>query len=131
MSKSYGNFIALSDPPEAVKKKVNSMITDAKKIKKGDPGRPEVCNVFTYQGLFNQSAPLENIAGDCRSGKLGCTECKKILDELLSGFLEEKIQKKRREYSVEKVEEILKAGAVRAREFACQTMREVKKIVSL
>ena len=75
MSKSAGNTILLSDSPEEIKKKVRTAVTDPQKLRKGDPGRPEVCLIFTYHTKFNvPEVPV--IDRDCRSGALGCVDCK-------------------------------------------------------
>jgi tryptophanyl-tRNA synthetase len=87
MSKSLGNTVLLSDTPEDIQKKIMRAITDPQKIRKGDPGRPEVCNIFTYHKKFNQGQVPEIEAG-CRSGKLGCVEDKKNLAEKLANYLE-------------------------------------------
>ena len=70
MSKSVGNTILLSDPPEAIAQKMRGAVTDVQKVRKNDPGRPEVCLVFTYHQKFNPGETAEIEAG-CRSGALG------------------------------------------------------------
>jgi len=78
MSKSYGNTIALSDSPDTIRKKVSSMITDPARIRKDDPGHPEVCTVFSFHKVFNENEVPE-IEQHCRGGKIGCVQCKKNL----------------------------------------------------
>ena len=75
MSKSLGNTILLSDSPEEIQRKMRSAVTDPKKVRKNDPGRPEICLVFTYHQKFNRDE-TPAIERDCRSGALGCVECK-------------------------------------------------------
>ena len=70
MSKSYGNTIALSDSPDTIRKKVSSMITDPARIRKDDPGHPEVCTVFSFHKVFNENEVPE-IEQHCRGGKIG------------------------------------------------------------
>ena len=77
MSKSYNNTIALSDSPEVVRKKIMSMVTDPERIRKTDPGHPEVCSVFSIM-LFSEGQITE-IEQDCRKGEIGCVACKKKL----------------------------------------------------
>jgi len=132
MSKSYNNYIALSDTPAAVKSKVMSMITDPQKIKMGDPGRPDVCNVYSYHKMFsNQSGEVKGMFDKCAKGTLGCVECKKILAQALVEFLKVRVQENRKKYTLEKAEEILNEGAKRAREAAGETMREVRDLMGL
>lgn len=133
MSKSYGNFIALSDPSDVVRKKVSSMITDTTKIKKDDPGDPvkHGCNVYAYHKTFGAGAAVSGALKDleerCKKGDLGCVECKKLLADGLVRFLEEKIQKNRDRYTREDARDILAQGAHQAHEIAAETMREVKE----
>ncbi|MBF0386636.1 MAG: tryptophan--tRNA ligase [Candidatus Omnitrophica bacterium] len=129
MSKSYGNTINLSDSPEEITTKVKGMITDAKRLRLKDPGHPEECNVFSYYKAF---APgQEKAAGEWCAGALkGCTDCKKSLADILIEYLrpvrEERLKlEKDRAY----IDEVLKQGAVRAREVAVKTMAEVRKAV--
>jgi len=132
MSKSYGNYIALSDGPDVIRKKVTSMITDPAKIKLGDAGHPDICNVYTYHKIFSkESKAVENIYNECTSGKLGCVQCKKMLADILAEFLKKNIQDKRKECTKEKVEKILQDGASQAKEVAAVTIREVKKLAGL
>ena len=76
MSKSAGNTILLSDPPEEIGRKMRTAVTDVLKVRRNDPGRPEVCLVYTYHQKFNPTE-TEQIAADCRSGALGCVDCKR------------------------------------------------------
>ncbi len=82
MSKSLKNTISLSDSPKTIEEKVKSMITDTQKIRLSDLGHPDICTVFTYQKIFNQNK-YKDIFKGCKSGKLGCVECKKILAQVL------------------------------------------------
>ncbi|MFH1996183.1 MAG: tryptophan--tRNA ligase [Candidatus Omnitrophota bacterium] len=138
MSKSYGNYIALSDTSDAVRKKVMSMITDPEKIRRNDPGDPEKrkCNVYAYHKIFSFEAAdrkkkISAIESDCKNGTLGCVDCKKQLAEYIVRYLDETIQKKRSGLTAKKVEEILADGAVRAKKIACETMKEVKEVLGL
>ncbi len=134
MSKSYNNYIALSDSEKQIKKKVISMITDPKKIKKTDPGNPDICNVFSYHSIFskdsNISVSIESIYEDCRKGNLGCVECKQMLASVLIESLR-KIQEKRARYNKESVLGILKQGAKRAKGIASSTLKETKELRGL
>ena len=126
MSKSIGNTILLSDPPDAIQQKMRGAVTDVQKVRKNDPGRPEVCLVFTYHQKYNAGETAEIDAG-CRSGALGCVDCKKRacakITDALAPFRE-----KRAYFDVHpgEVEEILKDGESRARVRAAATMADVR-----
>ncbi|MBD3217413.1 MAG: tryptophan--tRNA ligase, partial [candidate division Zixibacteria bacterium] len=87
MSKSYGNHICLADTPEETAKKISQMFTDPEKLRKGDPGRPEVCPVFTLHQIYSSKEEAEKIDKDCRSGALGCVADKKHLAENINNAL--------------------------------------------
>lgn len=78
MSKSYNNTIELRDSSETVLAKINSMITDPQRVKRYDPGNPEVCNVYNYHKIFSL-IQLEEIYNSCKTASIGCKDCKKIL----------------------------------------------------
>lgn len=129
MSKSYQNAIYLSDESSVVKKKVQSMITDPKRIHTTDPGHPEVCNVHHYYEVFAPEMK-KDIDDRCRRAQIGCTECKQKLSQILSERLKP-VQEKRLEllHHKNKLKEILDDGAKRARKVASETLREVRKSV--
>ena len=130
MSKSYGNFIALADPPEVIRKKVQGMITDTRRIRLSDPGHPEDCNVFSYHRLFNRDQ-LSEVEDWCRNARQGCTDCKKCLAEVLVKYLEPLREK--REYWLEgdRIDEVLEDGASRARAAASATLDRVYEVMGL
>lgn len=131
MSKSVGNTINLSDPPEEISKKIMSTITDPKKIHIDDPGRPEICTVFTYHQKFNPEE-TDQIERDCRAGKLGCVADKKCLAEKVSHFLQPfRERRSQLEASIEQVDEILKDGAQKARAIAQDTMTQVREAMHI
>jgi len=125
MSKSLGNTILLSDSPEDIGKKVMRAITDPEKIRKGDPGRPEVCNVYTYHRKFNPEE-IPEVSRDCKSGALGCVDCKRNLAGKIAEYFAE-FREKREYYEthVDEVKEIIANGDKIAGEVAEQTMKEV------
>jgi tryptophanyl-tRNA synthetase len=126
MSKSVGNTILLSDPPEAIAQKMRGAVTDVQKVRKNDPGRPEVCLVFTYHQKFNPGETAEIEAG-CRSGVLGCVDCKKRACAKITDALTQ-FREKRAYFDAHpgEVEDILKDGESRARVRAVETMGEVR-----
>jgi tryptophanyl-tRNA synthetase len=131
MSKSLNNSIFLSDSEGDVVKKMKKAITDPKKIRKGDPGRPDICLVFTYHKKFNPAEEKE-IRSGCESGKLGCVECKlkcaARINEFLIPFRE---RRARLEQNPDEVKAILESGEERARTKASDTMRQVHEAMKM
>ena len=125
MSKSLGNTIYISDTPDDIKKKLRGAVTDPQKVRKGDPGRPDVCLVFTYHKKFSPDLVPE-IQTNCTSGALGCVDCKQKctvnMIELLTPIHE---KRHHLEANPNIVLDILTDGNKRAREVAAQTMDEV------
>ena len=130
MSKSYGNFIALSDTPETIEKKVSQMITDPERIHIKDKGHPSICTVFNYLTNFGESAVSAQTKSLCESASIGCTACKKNLAKILIDYLAP-IREKRALLTDPKIKEILREGAKEAIDLASRTMDEVKSIVGL
>jgi len=131
MSKSAGNTILLSDPPEEIKKKMRSAVTDPQKVRKNDPGRPDVCLVFTYHKKFNPESVPEIEAG-CTSGALGCVECKgRIADRITETLSPIRERRAHYESNPSDVKEILADGEARARTRAEETMADVHRAMNL
>jgi tryptophanyl-tRNA synthetase len=129
MSKSYGNTIDLADDDAATTKKVRAMITDPLKVRRNDPGRPEICPVFHLHELVkNARVPL--IAEECRSGALGCVDCKSECAEHLNAFLRP-LRERRAAFDASSVAAILTAGSAKARVVAAATIRDVKRAMRL
>lgn len=131
MSKSAGNAILLSDSPDVVQKKLRGAVTDPQKIRKNDPGRPEICLVFTYHKKFNAEEAAQ-IEQDCRSGSLGCVECKQRAGNRIAEHTAP-LREKRAYFETHpgEVTEILADGEQRARTRARETMREVHQAMGL
>ena len=131
MSKSYGNGIELADDATTTTKKVRSYFTDPLKLRRGDPGRPEICPVFTMHQVYNR-AETDSIGVDCRSGALGCVDCKTRLAEQMNDALAP-LRERRAELDREPgaIDNILADGAARARAVAAQTMAEVRQAMQL
>lgn len=131
MSKSLGNTISISDSPEKIEEKVKSMITDTQKIKLHDPGHPDICTVFDYQNIFNPNQSKEISIG-CKSGKLGCVECKKILAQKIINKFDGFRQKRRYfEKNPKLIQEIIIEGSKKARIVARKTLEEAKKAMNI
>jgi tryptophanyl-tRNA synthetase len=129
MSKSVGNTILISEEEENIKRKLKSAVTDPQKIRKGDPGRPEICLVFTYHKKFNFDETNE-IENDCRSGSLGCVECKLRCANKINQHLSP-IREKRKYYEAnpELVNDILLRGELEGRKVAKATLEEVHSVM--
>jgi len=132
MSKSYNNTIALSEPRETLEKKVLSMKTDQQRLKKTDPGRPEICNVFSYHKYFTDSQEVDKIQAKCRNAEIGCVECKRTLFENIDKFLSP-IREKRKEYeeNIGYVEKIIITGTQKAKEAAKENIKDVRNVMGL
>jgi tryptophanyl-tRNA synthetase len=131
MSKSAGNTILLSDSPDEIGTKMRTAVTDILKVRKNDPGRPEVCLVYTYHQKFNPSeAP--HIETDCKSGALGCVDCKKRISVRIAEELAP-LREKRAHYEshLDEVKNILADGETKARARAEETMGEVRSAMKL
>ncbi|HZK25406.1 MAG TPA: tryptophan--tRNA ligase [Oscillospiraceae bacterium] len=131
MSKSYGNTINMSEAPDEVRKKVQQMVTDPGRVRKDDPGNPDICAVYTFHSVFNTDE-LASVEGACRRGEIGCVQCKKQLADRLVAFLEPIYERRQalagqRDY----IRDILLDGAKRASAIANQTMAEAREIVNL
>lgn len=131
MSKSTGNTILLSDPPQDIQARMRTAVTDPMKIRKHDPGRPEICLVYTYHQRFNAEGAPE-IERDCRSGALGCVECKQRVATRIAEVLEP-LRERRAHYEShpDEVRAILQDGEERARTRAEGTMAEVHTAMHL
>jgi tryptophanyl-tRNA synthetase len=131
MSKSGNNAVLLSDSPGTIQEKLKTAFTDPLKLRKNDPGRPEICLIFTYHQKFNPSETVQ-IAADCRSGVLGCVACKKRvgdkIGETLAPFRE---RRSHFESHLEEVKEILADGEQKARRRAQATMSDVHSAMGI
>jgi tryptophanyl-tRNA synthetase len=132
MSKSYGNAIFLSDSAETVASKVATMITDPQRMRKSDPGNPDVCNVYDFHKLYSPAEVVADVNRRCRSAEIGCVECKRTMAKHLNAFLDP-IRERRRYYEERpaRVEEIIAAGCDKARAAACRTMEDVRAAIQL
>ncbi len=132
MSKSLDNQIELAATPEETQQRVMMMVTDPARIKRTDPGNPDVCNVFTLHKVFSPKETVERVNRECRTAEIGCVECKKILAENINKALEP-FRAKRAEIATKPhyVQDVLDDGAKHARDLAEKTMKEVRKAVQL
>jgi len=125
MSKSLNNTILLSEKPEEVKAKLKKAVTDPKKVRRNDPGNPDVCLIFSYHKKFNPSE-ISEINSGCRSGALGCVDCKLNCASKISQFLEPILEKRSHyETRLDEVKDILRDGENKAHQVAKETMDQV------
>jgi tryptophanyl-tRNA synthetase len=130
MSKSYGNFISLSESDESIRTKSRAMITDPARKRRTDPGNPDICPVYDWHKLFSPPETLAWSAAGCRSAGIGCIECKIAMADNLIKWIEP-VRARREEYAAhpDKVLRILDDGSVKAREVAQKTMGRVREAV--
>jgi len=132
MSKSYGNAIELGDEPGVIRQKVANMLTDPQRIRRTDPGRPEICPVFGFHKLYSTPEVIAQVDRECRTAQIGCVDCKGLMMNHLIPALEP-MQARRRHYESkrESVWEILDEGSKKAQRAARATMRQVRAAMRL
>ena len=130
MAKSYGNFISLSEPIDSLRNKARNMITDPARVRRTDPGNPDVCPVFAYHNLFSTPEIIAQVNRECRTAEIGCVDCKKLMADALVKWIEP-IQAKRREFEShpQRVWDILDDGSKRAHKIADKTMERVREAI--
>jgi tryptophanyl-tRNA synthetase len=127
MSKSMGNTIGLLEPREAVWEKLRPAVTDPKRIKRTDPGTPEVCNIYHLHKAFSPPPTVSNVADNCSTAGWGCIDCKKVLLESMDAELTP-IRRRAEQLRAEPelVDAALASGAATCRTLAHETMRGVR-----
>ena len=131
MSKSYNNCIYLSDSEQDVVSKVKEMVTDPARVRRNDPGHPEVCSVYAYHEVFTPDQK-ETIGEECRAASIGCVDCKMNLAGSINTLLEPMRERRGKfEGRPGAVEEVIEEGNRRARAAAQETMREVRETLHL
>jgi tryptophanyl-tRNA synthetase len=131
MSKSYNNVIEISVPPEEIPSQVRKMITDPGRIRKNDPGNPQICSIYAFHRIFNQQE-LSKIEAACREGQIGCVECKNNLSGYMQSYLAPIFEKRRElEKDPQAIDDLLAKGSEKAREVAAVTMQEVRSAIGL
>ena len=130
MSKSYGNTILMTDPEPVVRQKLKTMVTDPARIRRSDPGEPDICPVGDLHNVFSTPETLIKVYEGCRSAGIGCIECKSWAADALVQILEP-IQKRRAGFTETQANEILEDGSNRARLRAEETMQQVRAAMQL
>jgi tryptophanyl-tRNA synthetase len=132
MSKSVGNTVRILAEPDEIWARVRTAVTDPQRVRRTDPGRPEVCNVYSLHKFFADEATLADVAAQCRAATRGCVECKKILaDNIGATFAPFRERAARFRAHPEEVRRILDEGAEKARAIAVETMAEVRRKMGL
>ncbi|MFZ0955454.1 MAG: tryptophan--tRNA ligase [Candidatus Sulfotelmatobacter sp.] len=132
MSKSYGNTILLTDPEPVVRQKLKTMVTDPARVRRTDPGNPDVCPVGDLHNIFSSKDTLAKVNQGCRSAGIGCIECKSWAADSLVKLLTP-MQERRRKFEENPALawDILEDGTNRAREAAGETMKQVRAAMGM
>lgn len=129
MSKSYNNAISITASSEEIKAKVQQMVTDPARLRKDDPGHPEVCIVYKFHEIYTPE--VKEVEENCRGGKIGCVACKRHLAENLEKLLSPFRERRAMWDEPGKVEKVLEEGADRARQVTQNTLKEVRHLMGL
>ncbi|MGH7328454.1 MAG: tryptophan--tRNA ligase, partial [Polyangiaceae bacterium] len=130
MSKSKNNSIGVFDAPDVFWNKLRGAFTDPQRLRKTDPGRPEVCNIYTMHKVVSPEDTVKEVYANCTGAKWGCVDCKKVLFEHFDKELVP-LRKKRESLDDAAIKKTLASGADKAREIAKGTMREVRAAMGL
>jgi tryptophanyl-tRNA synthetase len=132
MSKSYGNTILLADPEPVVRQKLKTMVTDPARVRRSDPGNPDVCPVGDLHKIFSDRATMDKVNIGCRSAGIGCIECKGWAADALVQLLNPMQQRRKKfEENPRLAWDILEAGSGRARKVAAETMDGVRDAMGM
>ena len=132
MSKSYGNTILLTDPEPVVRQKLKTMVTDPARVRRSDPGNPDVCPVGDLHKIFSDAATMEKVNIGCRSAGIGCIECKSwVADALVQLLSPMQERRKKFEENPRLAWDILESGTARARKAAAETMKDVRDAMGM
>ncbi|MFN2397381.1 MAG: tryptophan--tRNA ligase [Gemmatimonadaceae bacterium] len=132
MSKSLGNTVGLLQEPDALWEKLRPAVTDPARVRRSDPGTPEVCNIYHLHRAFSSAQLVEHVANQCRTAGWGCLDCKQELFKSMRAELDP-IRERAAELRARpgRISEILQAGADRCRALAGETLRQVKERMGL
>ena len=132
MSKSYDNYILLSEPEASLRSKLKTMVTDPARVRRSDPGNPDVCPVGDLHKIFSTKETLAEVYRGCRSAGIGCIECKGwSADAIVSTLAPMQERRKKYEDDPRLAWDILEAGAARARKSADSTMKMVRDAMGI
>ncbi len=132
MSKSLGNTVGILAESDDVWARVRTAVTDPQRVRRTDPGRPEMCNVFSLHGFFTDADTRDDIDRRCRIADIGCVDCKRILaDNIARAFAPFRERAAHYRANSDEVRRILDEGAEKARAIASETLREVRSHMGL
>lgn len=132
MSKSYNNTINLSDTEPVVRQKLKTMVTDPARVRRTDPGNPDICPVYDFHKIYSPPPIIERVNKECRTAEIGCIDCKKLASDAMVTKLSP-IWEARTQFSHDpkQVQDIVEAGAERAKKVSHQTLEEVKDAMKI
>ena len=132
MSKSYGNTINLSDSEPVLRQKLKTMVTDPARVRRTDPGNPDICPVYDFHKIYSPPTIVERVNKECRTAEIGCIDCKKLAADAMVATLSP-IWDARTQFSRDpkRVQDIVEAGAGHAQKVSHQTLEEVKDAMKI
>lgn len=132
MSKSYGNTIGLTSSADEIRQLVSTMFTDPNRVRRTDPGNPDICNLFQFHKLFSEQETVERVDRECRAAQIGCVQDKKLLADIMIEKLRP-IRERREEIDRDPsiVWDVLREGNRRAQERAAETLDVVRKAMKI
>src|SRR5271170_1111663 len=132
MSKSYGNTVLLTDPEPVVRQKLKTMVTDPARVRRSEPGNPDVCPVGDLHKIFSDRATMDKVNAGCRSAGIGCIECKGWAADALVRLLNPMQERRKKfEENPRLAWDILEGGSERARKVAGVTMEGVRDAMGM
>lgn len=132
MSKSYDNVISLRDEKDDINQKIKKMPTDPARVRKTDPGTPELCPVWQLHEVYSDDTTKQWVQQGCRSAGIGCLDCKKpIIDAIVSELAPIREKAKQYESNPDLVKSIINEGSEKARDMARDTLQEVRQVMGL
>lgn len=132
MSKSYGNAVVLSEPPEEVDAKLSKMMTDPRRVRRRDPGEPADCPAFNLHRLYCTPEEIERVSNGCRTAEIGCLDCKKVMiKHVLEDLATFRAKRVYWENHRDDVQDVLREGGRQAKAIAQQTMAAVREVVGV
>lgn len=132
MSKSFGNAIFIADDDDTVRKKMMDTITDPARMRRADPGNPEVCNIFAYHKLYTDEAEVRDIDSKCRSAGIGCVDCKKrCIENALAFWRPIRTRRQALDGKESWLLDLAREGSKKARVVASKTMEGVRGVMGL
>jgi tryptophanyl-tRNA synthetase len=132
MSKSYGNTINLSDPEPVVRQKLKTMVTDPARVRRHDPGNPDICPVFDFHKIFSPLPIIEQVNRECRTAEIGCIDCKKLIaDRIVERMAPMWDARASLTKDPKHLEEVIEDGSRRASAVAHRTLEEVQDAMKI